>query len=285
MRTPPTICSLNVTSLASRTWEHRVRTVRSGFTLIELLVVIAILAILVSLLLPALANAKSKACSARCRGNQRNLGIAFHGYLSDNDGCCPTGTIGEGIGVWQQYLLPYTASNYAVFYDVAGIHAQSNYVKLIQATSSDVFPHYGLNPIGAVLTNADDVPLSLGVGGQLVPGGLVSTYKPLRETAVQSGSDFIVLGDTDGYVKPLFAQHIDANDLYYVGLPFNAVAPGKETIGFSLIGNWHSGGANMMFFDGHVEYAKQAVWTAANDAARRRWNYDHEPHSEYWGGH
>lgn len=59
---------------------------RSAFTLIELLVVIAIIALLLSVILPALRLAKEKARNLSCRANVRSLAQAFRLYTETNDG-------------------------------------------------------------------------------------------------------------------------------------------------------------------------------------------------------
>ena len=89
-----------------------------GFTLIELLVVVAIIAVLASMLLPALKRAKDAAKAAACLNNLKQMSVAFHLYRGDyND--------------WVPPISIYDASNSAETCPISAITYRLNpYMKI-----------------------------------------------------------------------------------------------------------------------------------------------------------
>jgi prepilin-type N-terminal cleavage/methylation domain-containing protein/prepilin-type processing-associated H-X9-DG protein len=61
-----------------------------AFTLVELLVTIAVIAVLASLLMPALGRGKESGCVAACQGNLHQIGLALQLYVDDNRNIMPT---------------------------------------------------------------------------------------------------------------------------------------------------------------------------------------------------
>ena len=89
---------------------------REEFTLIELLVVIAIIAILASMLLPALTRAKERAKECACTSNLHQMGLALHMYAGDCAEWVPLELTASNphLGLCQK-LLPYVTDRH-VFY-------------------------------------------------------------------------------------------------------------------------------------------------------------------------
>lgn len=79
---------------------------RHGFTLIELLVVIGIIAVLISLLLPALKSARRAALAANCASNLRQCYLGFQLYASDYNGVIPIYRSNNGdVKLWPYFIM------------------------------------------------------------------------------------------------------------------------------------------------------------------------------------
>jgi prepilin-type N-terminal cleavage/methylation domain-containing protein len=92
------------------TLNYRSDNTKKGFTLIELLVVIAIIALLMSILMPALNRVKSSAKAAACQSNLHQWGIIWMTYAQDHEGRFQRGAGGEsqtGGGRWPAVVRDY----------------------------------------------------------------------------------------------------------------------------------------------------------------------------------
>src|SRR5215207_4624318 len=77
---------------------------RNAFTLIELLVVIAVIAILASLLLPAIASAKKRARAVQCINNLKQIGAGTQMYAHDNENQLQLDALIPGSDTWATIL-------------------------------------------------------------------------------------------------------------------------------------------------------------------------------------
>ncbi|WP_419192588.1 DUF1559 domain-containing protein [Kolteria novifilia] len=100
---------------------YRNRSFRAAFTLVELLVVIAIIGVLVSLLLPAVQQAREAGRRMQCGNNLKQLGVALHTY-AEAHGVLPPGGMCDNELSWLVMILPMTErqSLYDQFSLVAG---------------------------------------------------------------------------------------------------------------------------------------------------------------------
>jgi prepilin-type N-terminal cleavage/methylation domain-containing protein/prepilin-type processing-associated H-X9-DG protein len=230
---------------------------RRAFTLIELLVVIAIIAILASMVLPALAKAKSRGHSITCLNNIRQLTLAWIMYSGDFDdrltynlgGNADRTSFAAKTNInWVNNILSWEVdpenTNTALITEAAlGPFTSGNY-RIYKCPSDRALSAEQRAAGYTERTRSYSMNAMLGNAGSLIQYGVNQNNPNYRQFFTLSS----IPNPANIYV--FLDEHADSiNDGYFLNVP-------DEDFWYDLPASYHNGACNFAFADGHVELHK-----------------------------
>ncbi len=278
--------------------KSRRREAARGFTLIELLVVIAIIAILTSLLLPALQTARDAGRRIVCTGNLRQLGMAMHMYKDDFDDALPYSRYKvfnhawAGVWTWDDALSGYDGREQRDMSkdnirlqsasDVLGtaIYRCPNETEKIPADFVS-FPNalrrsYSMAG-GYTGFDFQKSWRGNGVMAALHPWGTLSYVAPIRFKEIPAASSTILLTElrgSDSFTGQSLQMLMSGGQNGYCA---DVKSPEDQgTRSYQTWAPWHVNQWNYLFCDGHVKLQEPSatVGTGTWNAPKGMWTRD-----------
>jgi prepilin-type N-terminal cleavage/methylation domain-containing protein len=210
----------------------------TGFTLVELLVVIAIIAVLVSLLLPALSRARAHAVAVQCLSQQKQVMAALLLYAHDNAGVIPAASYDSSSNVWFRNLQGQNDSIEYIKYPGSG---KINPVLLCPRGNFRRSGAYGLYDPNSRYPQEQSYM-------RIVGGPGIVRFKGFKLARIQRSTDFLLLGCTS---ITQGSGTFDCDQGSYVWQSYRDANTG----GAAPAGLWaaHLNLVNGIFADGHGE--------------------------------